>query len=70
MLDENNTDEMKGIIDSANSWCRRKMTRKQLTKDAMQQLHKYKAELDGYMDAHNFNVDMIDESLFGDLVKY
>lgn len=46
------------------------MTRKQLTKDAMQQLHKYKAELDGYMDAHNFNVDMIDESLFGDLVKY
>ncbi len=65
MLDENNEDEMKRIVDSANSWCKRKMTENQLAKDTMLQLRKYKAELDEYMDAHNINVDMI-ELLSGD----
>jgi hypothetical protein len=57
---------MKRLVDSANSWCKMKMTASQLAKDSVLQLRKYKAELDDYINEHNINVAVI-ESLSGNL---
>jgi hypothetical protein len=56
------------MVDSANYWCKRKMTASQLAKDSVLQLRKYKAELDDYINEHNISADVI-ESLSGDLVQ-
>jgi hypothetical protein len=36
---------MKTIVDSANSWCKRTITRDRLASDAMSQLRKYETAL-------------------------
>jgi hypothetical protein len=59
VTDKDSEDEMKGIIASANSWCRRKMNKKQITKDMMQQLWKYDTALDEYFERHMLNRSMI-----------
>jgi hypothetical protein len=60
---------MKRIVDSANSWCKMKMTASQLAKDSVLQLRKYKAELDDYINEHKINVAVI-ESLSGNLDQW
>lgn len=46
VLAEENDDEMRAIVNAANMWCKRKMTRDVMAKDMMLQLEKYKAALD------------------------
>lgn len=38
--------EMSMIVDSANRWCKRTMSRERLARDAMSQLRKYRNALD------------------------
>lgn len=45
VLDNNNRHEMKMIVNSANAWCQRAVTKDQLTKDAIVQLIKYEHAL-------------------------
>lgn len=45
VLDKKNEHQMKSIIDSANSWCKRTITKEQLANDAMSQLRKYETAL-------------------------
>jgi hypothetical protein len=59
VTDKDSEDEMKGIVASANSWCRRKMNNKQIAKDMMQQLWKYDTALDEYFERHMLNRSMI-----------
>ena len=56
-MDKDNEDEMKDIVAKSNSWCRRKMNKKQIAKDMMQQLQKYNTALDEY-----FHGQMLDRS--------
>ena len=49
MLDEANDEEMKRIVESSNAWCRKKMTKEGMAKDAMTQLEKLDAALGEYM---------------------
>lgn len=55
VLDETNEEEMKSIVQSANSWCKTKMTEKGIAKDFMMQLEKYEVEFDAYMQQHNMH---------------
>ena len=55
VLDETNEEEMKSIVQSANSWCKTKMTEKGIVKDFMMQLEKYEVEFDAYMQQHNMH---------------
>lgn len=50
VLDKKNQLEMKGIVDAANSWCKKTNTKEQLPRDAIAQLKKYEAAL---YDAYN-----------------
>jgi len=50
VLDNNNQDEMRAIVRSANSWCKGFNTKEQLPKDAISQLMKYESAL---MEAYN-----------------
>ncbi|KAL3807429.1 hypothetical protein ACHAXA_003958 [Cyclostephanos tholiformis] len=45
VLDKKNEHQMKSIVDSANSWCKRTITKEQLANDAMSQLRKYETAL-------------------------
>lgn len=66
VLDKQNEDEMKKIIHSANSWCKWKMTRKQLAADMIHlSLRRYKAALDAYMEARNFDIATIESWFVG-----
>jgi len=58
VLDNENEDEMKGIVDSANSWCKRKMTERGMAKDIMIQLEKYWAAVNDYMQGSMYNESM------------
>ena len=49
-MDKDNEDEMKDIVAKSNSWCRRKMNKKQIAKDMIQQLQKQNTALDEYFD--------------------
>ena len=55
VMDEDNDDEMKGMVAAANSWCRRKMNKKQIATDMIQQLLKYDNALDEYFDRQALN---------------
>ena len=64
VLDKRNQDEMREIVKSANLWCKRKMTKKQLAADMVRiSLQKYQGRLDAYMDAHNFDLDVIESTI-------
>jgi hypothetical protein len=45
VLDVRNRREMKSIVDSANLWCKRTLTKDQMARDAMSQLSKYETAL-------------------------
>ena len=45
VLDKKSRLEMKGIVDAANSWCKKTNTKEQLPRDAIAQLKKYEAAL-------------------------
>jgi len=45
VIDGDNEEEMKSIVHSANSWCRRKMTKGELLEDALQQLKTYEESM-------------------------
>ena len=55
---EENDDEMKRIVASANLWCKRKMTEKAIALDMITQLQKYEAAFNEYISDI-----MYDESL-------
>lgn len=55
VLDNENADEMKLIVDSANLWCKRKMTEKIMVTDFMMQLKKYEVAFNGYMEQNIHN---------------
>lgn len=57
-VDEENDDEMKRIVASANLWCKRKMTEKAIALDMITQLQKYEAAFNEYISDI-----MYDESL-------
>ena len=57
-VDEENDDEMKRIVASANLWCKRKMTEKAIALDMITQLQKYEAAFNDYISDI-----MYDESL-------
>ena len=59
VMDKDNEDEMKDIVAKANSWCMRKMNKKQIAKDMMQQLQKYDTALDEYFDGQMLERSMI-----------
>jgi len=65
VLDGNNEEEMKRIVDNANSWCKSKMTEEHVAKDMMKQLIVYENALDAYFDERNANRSMVMESLLG-----
>jgi hypothetical protein len=45
VLAEENRREMKSIVNSANSWCQRTLTRERMARDAISQLRKYEMAL-------------------------
>ena len=52
VLDKKNRHQMKAIVDSANSWCKRTINKEQLPRDAISQLKKYETSLnDIYNDS-------------------
>ena len=55
VLDNENADEMKLIVDSANTWCKRKMTEEIMVTDFMMQLKKYEVAFNGYMEQNIHN---------------
>ena len=75
VTDEKNEDEMKSIVDSANSWCQREMIKAQMATNAVIQLQKYETALGKYMDdvmdKHNMVDSVIDTRarLFGDFAN-
>ena len=58
VIDEKNDDEMKLIVESANLWCKRKMTQKAIALDMITQLQEYEAAFNEYMSKIKY-----DESL-------
>ncbi len=66
VLDQENEVEMRGIVLSANSWCKRKMIKERLAKDMMSQLETYEAMLSDYLRTKNIT----DESLASSLLQY
>ena len=66
VLDRQNDEEMRSIVDSANSWCREKMTKKKMAKDMMSQIEKYETMLGDYLLVKNIT----DESLASSLLQY
>ena len=66
VLDRQNDEEMRSIVDSANSWCRAKMTKKKMAKDMMSQIDAYETMLSDYLLAKNIT----DESLASSLLQY
>jgi hypothetical protein len=56
LLDKKNRRQMKAIVNSANSWCKRTITKEQLQRDAISQLKKYETSLN-----HMYNVRWVDE---------
>ncbi len=69
VMDEDNEDEMKGMVSVANSWCRRKMNKKQIAIDMMQQLRKYDTAVDEYFDRHALNRSRIIAEIIKDTVN-
>jgi hypothetical protein len=52
VLDKQNRNQMKAIVDSANSWCKRTINKERLPRDAISQLKKYETSLyDTYNDS-------------------
>jgi hypothetical protein len=45
VLADENRREMKSIVNSANSWCKRSLTREGMAKDAISQLRRYEMAL-------------------------
>ena len=72
VLDKANEEEMEGIIYSANSWCKRKMTEKDMAKDIMIQLEKYETAFNEYMQESMYTGSMtslISDDVVNDLVE-
>lgn len=67
VLDEANDDEMRAIVNAANMWCKRKMTRDVMAKDMMLQQEKYKAALDDGGYNYSISSNQVKEL---DLVEY
>ena len=66
VLDRQNDEEMRGIVDSANSWRRTKMIKKKMAKDMMSQIDAYETMLSDYLLAKNIT----DESLASSLLHH
>ncbi len=66
VLDRQNDEEMRSIVDSANSWCRAKMIKESLAKDMMSQIEAYETMLNDYLLVKNIT----DESLASSLLQY
>ena len=65
VLDWDNEDDMIEIIDTANAWCKKRLTEEHMAMDMMQQVQLYKAALTDYMDEHKvYDLSMITKSLF------
>ena len=72
VLDKANEEEMEAIIHSANSWCKRKMTEKDMAKDIMIQLEKYETAFNEYMQESMYTGSMtslISDDVVNDLVE-
>lgn len=73
VLNKTNEIEMKNVIRAANSWCRKRLTKKSIINDAMIQLEKYFAALDVYKEQENWHddwSDVISTHPFKGLVEY
>ena len=65
VLDWDNEDDIIEIIDTANAWCKKRLTEEHMAMDMMQQVQLYKAALTDYMDEHKvYDLSMITKSLF------
>ena len=56
-MNEMNNKQMKDMVASANSWCKRTLTEGVLITDAMFQLDEYEASLEIYADNHGSWLD-------------
>ncbi len=64
---------MKNVIRAANSWCRKRLTKKSIISDAMIQLETYFAALDVYKEQESWLDewnDFISTHPFDSLVEY
>ena len=66
VLDRQNDEEMRSMVDSANSRCRTKITKKKMAKEMMSQIEAYETMLGDYLLAQNIT----DESLASSLLQY
>lgn len=72
VVDKENQEEMKGIVRSANLWCKRKMTESGMAKDAMIQLEKYETALIEYLKestCNDFVAHLITNDAVSDIVE-
>jgi len=51
VMNKTNEDEMKAMIQSANSWCKQNLSEEDLAKDAILQLETYKSAMDSYSNS-------------------
>ena len=73
VLDKKNLHQMKAIVDSANSWCKRTINKEQLPRDAISQLKKYETSLndiynDSWIEEWNVVRKRVKSNLGDDLV--
>lgn len=61
---------MKRIVGAANSWCKRKMTKEQITSDMLKQLSVYETAFYDYIEQQAYDWSTIRYSTMGsDLVE-
>ena len=56
VLHKGNEEEMKDIVNEANSWCRRSMTSDAMVRDMILRLEDYETKFNNYVDANSIDI--------------
>jgi hypothetical protein len=55
VLNESNNEEMKKVVEAANSWCKQRMIKSTIVNDAMKQMETYFVALNNYTKQDYFH---------------